>query len=41
MDGFNHAWTITNASVKGLDSRQDDSKKGICSSGSLVNNPGR
>ena len=39
--GFNHAQTITNASAKGLDARQDDYNKGICSPGSLVNNPVR
>ena len=39
--GFNHARKITNASAKGLDSRQDDYNKGICSYGSLVNNPVR
>ena len=36
--GFNHARTITNAPAKGLDARQDDYDKGICSPGSLVNN---
>ena len=39
--GFNNARTITKASAKGLDTRQDDYKKGICSPGSLVNNPVR
>ena len=39
--GFNHAGTITIASAKGLDARQDDFNKGICSPGSLVNNPVR
>ena len=39
--GFNHARTITNASAKGLDARQDDYNKGICSPGSLANNPVR
>ena len=39
--GFNHARTIINASAKGLDTRQDDYNKGICSPGSLVNNPVR
>ena len=37
--GFNHARTITKASATGLDERQDDNNKGICSTGSLVNNP--
>ena len=35
---FNHARTITNDSAKGLDARQDDYNKGICSPGSLANN---
>ena len=39
--GFNHATTITKVSAKGLDTRQDDHSKGICSPGSLVNNPVR
>ena len=39
--GFNNARTITNASAKGLDARQDDYNKGICSPGSLANNPVR
>ena len=39
--GFTHARTITNAFAKGLDVRQDDYNKGICSPGSLANNPGR
>ena len=39
--GFKHARTITKASAKGLDTRQDDYNKGICSPGSLVNNPVR
>ena len=39
--GFNHARTITKASAKNLDARQDDYNKGICSPGSLVNNPVR
>ena len=39
--GFNDAMTITKASAKGLDARQDDYNKGICSPGSLVNNPVR
>ena len=38
---FNHAQIITNASAKGLDTRQDDNIKGICSPGSLVNDPVR
>ena len=41
MAGFNHAGTKTNASAKGLDARQYDYNKGICSTGSLVNNPVR
>ena len=36
--GFNHAQAITNASARGLDARQDDYDKGICSPGSLANN---
>ena len=39
--GLNFARTITKASATGLDSGQDDYKKGICSPGSLVNNPVR
>ena len=39
--GFNHARTITKTFAKGLDTRQDDYNKGICSPGSLVNNPVR
>ena len=39
--GFNHARTITMASAKGLDTQQDDYNRGICSPGSLVNNPVR
>ena len=39
--GFNHARTIAKALAMGLDVRQDDYKKGICSPGSLVNNPVR
>ena len=39
--GFNDARTITLAFVTGLDTRQDDYNKGICSPGSLVNNPVR
>ena len=39
--GFNHARTTTNASAKGLDIRQDEYTKEICSPGSLVNNPVR
>ena len=38
---FNHARTITNASAKGLDARQDDYTKEICFPGSLLNNPVR
>ena len=41
MAGFNLAKTITKASATGLDTRQDDNNKGICSPGSLVNNPDR
>ena len=36
--GLIHAQTITNAFAKGLDARQDDNNKGICSPGSLANN---
>ena len=36
--GFNHAKTITKASVTDLHARQDDYNKGIGSPGSLVNN---
>ena len=36
--GFIHARTITNTAAKGLDARQDDHNKGICSPGSLANN---
>ena len=39
--GYIHALTTTNAFAKGLDARQDDYNKGICSPGSLVNNPVR
>ena len=39
--GFNHAMTITKASATGLDGRQDDYNKEICSPGSLFNNPVR
>ena len=35
--GFNHARTIRKASATGLDERQYDYNKGICSPGSLVN----
>ncbi len=41
MDEFNHAKTITNASATSFDTIQDDYTKGICSPGSLVNNPDR
>ena len=41
VSGFNHARTLTKASAKGLDARQDYYNKGICSPGSLVNNPVR
>ena len=37
--GFNLARTITKASATGLDTGQDDYKKGICSPRSLLNNP--
>ena len=37
--GFNNARTITKASAKGLDTRQDGYNKGICSPGTFVNNP--
>ena len=36
--GFNLARKIGKASATGLDARQDDYNKGICSPGSLVNN---
>ena len=39
--GLNHARTITRASATGLDERQDDYTKRICSPGSLFNNPVR
>ena len=35
--GFNHARTITKASAPGLDGRQDEYNKEICSPGSLFN----
>ena len=38
MAGFNNARTITKASASGLDTRQNDYNKGICSPGSLVDN---
>ena len=41
MAGFNNARIIKKASAKGLDTRQDDYNKGLCSPGSLVNNPVR
>ena len=41
MAGFNHARTKTKASARGLDARQDDYNKEICSHGGLVNNPVR
>ena len=41
MAGFNHAKIITKASATGLDTRQDDYNKGICSPGGFVNNPDR
>ena len=37
--GFIHARTITKISTKGLDTRQDNFKRGIGSPESLVNNP--
>ena len=39
--GFNLVKTITKASATGLDTRQDEYNKGICSPRSLVNNPVR
>ena len=36
---FNHARTITKASATSLDAREDDYNNGICSPGSLINNP--
>ena len=39
--GFNLARTIIKASATGLDTGQDEYNKGICSPGSLVNNPVR
>ena len=39
--GFNHARTMKKASAMGLDERQSDYNKGICSPGSLVKNPVR
>ena len=39
--GFNNARTITTASAKDLDARQDDYNKRISSHGSLVNIPVR
>ena len=41
LAGFNHAGTITKASATGLDTRKHDYSKGICSPGSLVDNPVR
>ena len=41
LAGFNHARTKKNTSANGLDAKQDDFDKGICSPGSLVNNPVR
>ena len=39
--GFNLARTVTKASAHGLEARQDDYNKGICSPGSLVIDPNR
>ena len=39
--GFNDARTITMAFATGLDTRQDDFNKGICSPMSLVKHPVR
>ena len=39
MAGFNHARTRRKASAMGLDTRKDAYNKGMCSPGSLVNNP--
>ena len=39
--GLNQARTITKASATGLDTSQDAYNKGMCSPGSLVNNPVR
>ena len=41
MAGFYLAMTITKDSATGLNTGQDDYNKGICSPGSLVNNPVR
>ena len=41
MAGLNHAKIITKASATGLDTRQDDYNKGICSPESLANFPDR
>ena len=38
---FYNARIIPKASAKSLDTRQDDYNKGMCSPGSLVNNPVR
>ena len=38
---FNHARTTTKVSATDLDGRQNDYSKGICSPGSLFNNPVR
>ena len=39
VTGFNHARTITKTSATGLDGKQVDYNKEICSPGSLLNNP--
>ena len=39
--GFHLERTITKDSATGLDASKDDLNKGICSPGSLVNNPVR
>ena len=41
MTGFNYNRTITKASATGWDGRQDDYNKGLCSLGTLFNNPVR
>ena len=41
MAGFNNVRTITKAFSIGLDTRQYDYNNGLCSPGSLVNNPVR
>ena len=41
VSGFNHTRTMANASAKGLDARQDDYNKGMCSPKRLGNTPVR